>query len=60
MDYDDEDDKKGPYWRCEECGHEDTNKPMPLDRDKFYTALHKKGAPKCPKCRSEAFVPVGF
>lgn len=49
-----------PFWRCEECGKEDHNKPMPKDRDKFYEVLHTKGAPKCPRCNSEAFIPKGF
>lgn len=49
-----------PFWRCEECGHEDHKKPMPLDRNKFYETMHAKGSPKCPSCKSETFVPVGF
>ena len=45
-----------PYWRCEECGHEDHKKPMPVDRAKFYS----KESPKCPRCKSQTFVPVGY
>jgi predicted Zn-ribbon and HTH transcriptional regulator len=46
-----------PFWRCEECNYENHTKPMPPDREKFY----KKGiAYKCPKCKSEALMPVGF
>lgn len=51
----DGDDQK-PYWICQECGHEDHNKPMPKDREKFYA--HE--SPKCPKCKSVGFIPQGF
>lgn len=50
-----------PYWRCESCGHESHTKAMPVDRQKFYDNIHYKGvAPKCPKCKSESFMPFGF
>lgn len=52
--------EKGPFWRCEECGHEDHAKVMPANREAFYERMHKGNPPKCPKCKSEAFVPVGF
>lgn len=53
---------KRPFWRCEECGHEDHEKAMPPDRAKFYARMTeaKFHLPKCPKCKSESFVPVGF
>lgn len=46
-----------PYWRCEECGYENRTKAMPKDREKFYS-LNK--AYKCPKCKSESFIPVAW
>lgn len=49
-----------PFWRCEECGFEDKKKLIPQDRNKFYEKLHTSGAPKCPKSKSETFIPVGF
>jgi hypothetical protein len=48
------------YWFCECCGHKDEKKPMPADLTAFYAKVATKGSPKCPKCRSEAFMPVGF
>ena len=52
--------QKKPFWLCQECGHKDVVKPMPEDREKFYERVDKKGSPKCSKCKSEAFMPVGF
>ena len=52
--------QKKPFWRCEECGFENRIKPMPTDRDKFYSRCAEKGSPKCPKCKSEAYMPVGY
>lgn len=49
-----------PFWICQACGHIDHDKPMPIDREKFYQRMHEKGSPVCPKCKSEAFVPQGF
>lgn len=49
-----------PFWRCQECGHKDEKKPMPIDRDKFYAKVHAGSSPKCPKCKSEGFMPSGF
>lgn len=48
---------KRQYWKCNECGHEDHDKQMPLDRDAFYKRAE---SPKCPKCKSIGFVPIGF
>lgn len=50
-----------PFWRCEECGHKDHKKPMPADRVAFYRGLGiTKDSPKCPKCKSVGFMPVGY
>lgn len=46
-----------PFWRCEECGHEDHAKPMPANRDAFYAAGK---APVCKRCKSEAMTPIGW
>lgn len=46
-----------PYWLCQECGHADHNKPMPADKVAFYA---RPFPPKCPRCKSEAFVPSGW
>jgi predicted Zn-ribbon and HTH transcriptional regulator len=54
--YDDEPTK--PFWRCESCGHEDHKKPMPKDRAKFYSS--DQIGNRCPRCKSESLVPVGF
>lgn len=48
------------FWRCEECGHEDRSRPLPPDREKFYARVAERGSPKCPKCKSIGFMPVGF
>jgi hypothetical protein len=56
-DLDDDIPPRQPFWRCEECGHQDHIKPMPTDRAKFYARTE---SPKCPKCKSVGFVPVGF
>lgn len=48
---------KNTYWQCQSCGYVDKVKPMPKDRDKFYTA--RKPA-KCPKCKSDDMMPVGY
>ena len=48
---------KRPFWRCEECGYVDRVKLMPRDREAFYK---REESPKCPKCKSVGFVPVGF
>lgn len=57
-DNDNEDyEQRKPFWICQECGHKDTNKPMPTDRDKFYARAE---SPKCPKCKSVGFVPQGW
>ena len=45
-----------PFWRCEECGYENHKRQMP-NREKFYASGKAK---ICPKCKSEAFMPVGF
>lgn len=58
--FDEEFTDRKPYWRCQECGHEDHNKALPTDREAFYRKVAQKGSPKCPKCKSEAFMPVGF
>jgi Zn finger protein HypA/HybF involved in hydrogenase expression len=49
-----------PYWFCESCGYKNTTKAMPVNREAFYQKVHTKGSPKCPKCKSESFMPVGF
>jgi len=49
-----------PYWQCESCNYVDTDKPMPPDRAKFYEVVDRKGSPKCPHCKSETFMPVGY
>lgn len=60
-DYDNRDEPASkPFWICQECGHIDKKKTMPEDRAKFYERMAEKGSPKCPKCKSEAFVPQGF
>lgn len=50
-----------PYWRCDECGHEDRNKPMPPDRAVFYAriSMGARRTPQCPRCGSYSFLPVG-
>jgi len=48
------------YWLCESCGHIDKLKPLPMDRESFYKKVELKGSPKCPKCKSESFMPIGF
>ena len=49
--------RAGTYWQCEECGHKDSNKPMPKNREKFY----REGRDiKCPKCKSVGYHPVGY
>jgi predicted Zn-ribbon and HTH transcriptional regulator len=60
LDDDYEETERKSYWFCDECGFEDKNKLMPPDRDKFYDKVHKNGSPKCPKCKSESFMPKGF
>jgi hypothetical protein len=50
-----------PFWRCEECGYEDHNKPMPKDRDKWYKdRAEGKDLPKCPECKSRSLTPSGY
>ena len=49
----------GPHWQCQECGHV-RNLPMPVDRGAFYRKVAQGIIPKCPKCRSCAFMPVGY
>lgn len=49
-----------PFWRCEECVYESRVKRMPKDREAFYAKVNKIGSPKCPRCKSECFMPVGF
>ncbi len=49
-----------PFWRCEECLHEDRSRKMPSDRAKFFAKVEKVGSPKCPRCKSDAFMPVGY
>lgn len=58
----DDNEPTGPFWRCEEsaCGYESYTRPMPKDRAKFYKRVAEHGSPKCPKCKSESFMPVGF
>lgn len=58
----DDNEPTGPFWRCEEsaCGYESYTLPMPKDRAKFYKRVDEHGSPKCPKCKSESFMPVGF
>ena len=48
------------YWQCQECGHTDYKKPMPLDREKFYEKVAQTESPICPKCKSVGFMPVGY
>ena len=55
-----EDTRTRPYWMCQECGHENHKKPMPKDHEKFYEKIHNGSIPKCPKCKSEGFMPVGY
>jgi hypothetical protein len=64
VDFSDEDDAdeanktiRRPYWLCQECCHQDYRKPMPKDRSAFYT---KPESPKCPKCNSTGFSPIGW
>ena len=45
------------FWRCEECGYKNYQKPMPKDRNKFYS---RNRVDRCPYCKSEAFMPVGY
>ena len=52
--------KSKSYWLCQECGHESYTKPMPKDREKFYEKIEASSIPKCPKCKSEGFMPVGY
>jgi Zn finger protein HypA/HybF involved in hydrogenase expression len=52
--------KRKPFWKCEECGHTDKIKAIPTDKEKYYERLHKFGNYKCPKCKSESFVLYGF
>ncbi len=52
--------KAEPYWLCQECGHEDHTRPMPVNKNEFYEKVSKKGSPKCPLCKSVGFMPVGF
>jgi predicted Zn-ribbon and HTH transcriptional regulator len=49
-----------PFWRCQECGYENHTRPMPKDRNAFYERVAKTESPKCPKCKSVGFMPVGF
>lgn len=49
--------EKKPFWRCQECGFDDHNKPLPTDREKFYSTAKPH---KCPRCKSEALMPQGF
>jgi len=49
--------ERKPFWRCESCGYQDRLKSMPKDRDKFYA---RGKAAKCPSCKSEDLMPVGF
>lgn len=57
----DEDDPYGepsnPSWICQHCGHEDTSKPMPKDRDKYYANPYEA---KCSKCKGKTMTPSGF
>jgi hypothetical protein len=48
------------YWLCQECGYEDHRKPMPPDREKFYKRVVEHESPKCPRCKSIGYMPVGF
>lgn len=55
-----DEESKQPFWRCEECGHESHTRPMPKNREAYYQKMHKGIGTKCPKCKSETFVPIGF
>lgn len=48
---------RAPFWQCQECGFENHTKPMPKSKALWNA---RKEFPLCPKCRSEAFVPVGW
>jgi len=48
------------YWQCQECGYTSYTRPMPQDRTAFYRRVDEQGSPKCPKCKSDSFMPVGF
>jgi predicted Zn-ribbon and HTH transcriptional regulator len=53
----DEEEERKPFWRCEECGYENHKKAIPKDRQAFYSSQKAK---ICPRCKSEALMPVGF
>jgi len=54
---DDVQEERKPFWRCEECGYESHDRPMPANREEFY----RKGRPAmCPRCKSGGMMPVGF
>ena len=49
-----------PHWQCQECGYVDRRREKPVDRIVFYAKVAKGIIPKCPKCHSAAFMPVGY
>lgn len=50
-------DESKPSWICQHCGHEDTTKPMPKDREKYY---RNPWEAKCPACKGKCMMPSGF
>lgn len=49
-----------PYWYCENCGYKNYNSRMPYDREAFYKKISEGKIPKCPNCKSESYMPVGY
>ena len=58
--YNDEGQTNKPFWFCEECRYLDYKKKMPVDRQAFYSKVSQYGGPKCPKCKSQSFMPKGY
>lgn len=54
------------FWQCEECGHQDHDRPLPPDRQLFYANQAVRierlgqGGYKCPSCQSMALMPRAF
>lgn len=47
-----------PYWQCQECGYENHDKLMPADKQKFHRRPDL--GYKCPKCKSQSLIPIGY